>query len=226
MAQDKRRLFTTQTFFLMWLFFGLVWLFVHLAMTVAAGETWIVDEAIMLGLRNPQDLSDPIGPTWVEEIMRDATALGSNWLLVLMSGVIGLALGINGRPRLGWFLVSAILSGMLVSFLLKYGFTRPRPDLVPHHTRIYTSSFPSGHAMMSALTYFTLATLVAQIQPRRAIKILLFSVALLLAVMVGSSRVYLGVHWPSDIVAGWCAGGFWALLCHRVGKFFNLQGQL
>ncbi len=220
---DKSTLFAPRTLLIVWLLSGLCWGFLQLAMVIMAGDTFEIDSTIMYALRSGVDLSDPIGPSWLEEIMRDATALGSNWLLVLITFVVACYLMLIDRKRMAIFLVVAIISGILMSFALKLGFSRPRPDLVPHHTRIYTSSFPSGHAMMSAVTYLTLAGLLAQVQNRRAIKALVFVVAISTMVLVGVSRVYLGVHWPSDVVAGWCAGAFWAMMCFHLAKFYHLR---
>ncbi|NMH60381.1 phosphatase PAP2 family protein [Alteromonas ponticola] len=223
MVTDRSTLFSPRTLLLVWLISGLCWGFLQLAMVIMAGETFAIDSTIMYALRSGADLSDPVGPGWLEEIMRDATALGSNWLLIAITLVVAWYLVLIDRKRMAAFLILAIISGIAVSFALKLGFSRPRPDLVPHHTRIYTSSFPSGHAMMSAVTYLTLAGLLAQIQSRRVIKALVFFVAIFTMVLVGASRVYLGVHWPSDVVAGWCAGAFWAMMCFHVAKFFRLR---
>ncbi len=220
---DKATLFAPRTLLIVWVLSGLCWGFLQLAMVINAGETFEIDSTIMYALRSGVDLSDPIGPSWLEEIMRDSTALGSNWLLVLITFVVACYLMLIDRKRMAVFLMVAIISGIFVSFALKFGFSRPRPDLVPHHTRIYTSSFPSGHAMMSAVTYLTLAGLLAQVQSRRAIKALVFIVAIFTMVLVGASRVYLGVHWPSDVVAGWCAGAFWAMMCFHIAKFYRLR---
>jgi undecaprenyl-diphosphatase len=102
--------------------------------------------------------------------------------------------------------------GQGCSELLKHLYGRPRPDLVPHGVYVYSASFPSGHSMLSATVYLTLAALIASLEPRRGAKILVFVTAVLVMVAVGVSRIYLGVHWPSDVLAGWCAGAGLALV--------------
>jgi undecaprenyl-diphosphatase len=190
-----------------------LWAFVGLADEVREGDTHALDRGILLALRNPADPADPLGPRWLEEVARDVTALGGNAVLTGVTlAVIGfLALA---RKRGAALLVAASVGGgMALSTLLKLGFARPRPDLVPHAVEVYTASFPSGHAMLSAITYLTLGALLARVQPRWRLRIYILALAVLVTLLVGSSRVYLGVHWPSDVAAGWCVGAAWALAC-------------
>ncbi len=113
-----------------------------------------------------------------------------------------------------------------MSTLLKQLFSRPRPDLVPHESFVYTASFPSGHSMMAAVTYLTLGALLARVQPRRQVKAYLLVLAALVTLLVGISRVYLGVHWPTDVLAGWAAGAIWALLSWLVARWLQRRGQV
>jgi undecaprenyl-diphosphatase len=122
--------------------------------------------------------------------------------------------------------IAAVVGGMMLSTALKLGFERPRPDLVPAGARVYTASFPSGHAMLSAVTYLTLGALLARVERRRRTKAFLLATAVAVVLLVGVSRVYLGVHWPSDVLAGWCVGAAWAALCWFVALQLQRRGQV
>lgn len=204
----------------------LIFLFIQLAGYVMSGGTTSVDEQIVLAFRSATDLSDPIGPKWVEEIMRDVTALGGVGILAFMTFCVLVYLLMDGYKKAALVLLVGIATGMLVSFSLKYGFTRPRPDLVPHGSFVYTSSFPSGHAMMSALVYFSLAGLLSHLQFRRRVHTYFFFLAFILTISIGISRVYLGVHWPTDVLAGWLVGSGWALLTYFVARYLKSIGWL
>jgi undecaprenyl-diphosphatase len=202
------------------------WAFVKLAGEVIEGDTTRLDRTLMLVLRNPADPSDPIGPRWFEEAARDVTGLGGHTVLSLVTLAAVAYLLLARKRHAAVLVVAAVGGGMLISTLLKLGFDRPRPDLVPHGMRVYTASFPSGHAMLSAVTYLTLGALLARVQPRRRIKAFLLGLAILLTVLIGMSRVYLGVHWPSDVLAGWCGGAAWASLCWFVALQLQRRGEV
>lgn len=205
---------------------ALLFAFIKLADVVIEGETRPFDEAILLALRMPGDVSQPIGPLWLQEMVRDFTALGSIGVLTIITlGVIGWMV-FSGKQRTAGLVLVAVVGGVVFSSLLKLGFARPRPDLVPHSVAVFTNSFPSGHAMMSAVVYLTLGFLVARTQHAVALKVYLLSLALFLALLVGASRVYLGVHWPSDVLAGWVVGACWALLCSFVMSRLQETGQI
>ena len=125
--------------------------------------------------------------------------------------VLGFLL-LQGKPRVAGVMVVAIGGGMLLSPVLKLGFDRPRPNLVPHEVFVYSASFPSGHALHAAVVYLTLGALLARVQPHRRLKGYVLTVSVVLMVLVGSTRVYLGVHWPTDVLAGWAVGAAWAIL--------------
>jgi undecaprenyl-diphosphatase len=201
------------------------WGFIAILEEVSEGDTRAVDEAIILAFRVPGDPSDPIGPPWFEEAVRDVTALGSAPVLVIaVLAVVGfLALARAWRPAI--FALAASGGGLILSSLLKYAVDRPRPDLVPHGNLVYTSSFPSGHSMMSAVVYLTLAALVTGLIQRKRLKGYALGVAMTLTLLVGVSRVYLGVHWPSDVLAGWAAGAAWALGCWMLARRIGLGGS-
>jgi undecaprenyl-diphosphatase len=205
---------------------GIVWGFAELADEVLEGETRDADEAILLALRTPGDLTDPLGPGWVEELGRDFTALGGVGILVSMSlAVVGYLL-IERKRHAALLVVVAVAGGLLISTLLKEGFDRPRPDLVPHGSIVYTASFPSGHSMLSAVVYLTLGALLARVHAGRALKAYFLLVAAILTLLVGVSRVYLGVHWPTDVLAGWAGGAAWAILCWTVALQLQRRGQV
>jgi undecaprenyl-diphosphatase len=195
---------------------GGLWTFVEVADAVGEGELRAFDEAVLLAMREPSDPANPIGPRWVEEMGRDFTALGGNAILTLVSLAAALFLWMARRPRSVALLAATIVGGQILSLALKRGFGRPRPDLVPHESFVYTASFPSGHSMMSAVVYLTLGALLARVLPRRRMKLLVIACALLATALTGVSRVYLGVHWPSDVLAGWAVGASWAVACWLV----------
>jgi undecaprenyl-diphosphatase len=186
--------------------------FLYIGSSVLNGGFREADESILLALRNPADLADPVGPIWFEELVRDLTALGSTAILTLVVLAVAGFLYLSGQPRKAAAVVVWSAAGTALSHMTKLGFARPRPELVPHGAEVYTHSFPSGHAMLSAVIYLTLGVLVAASQEDRRIKRYVLCVAVLLTVLVGMSRVYLGVHWPSDVLAGWALGASFACL--------------
>jgi undecaprenyl-diphosphatase len=172
-----------------------------------------VDRAILRAFRSAADPALPIGPPWVVEAMTDLTAFGgAAGLLLVTAAAIGYLL-VARRPRTALFVLAATGGGTALAKLIKLAYDRPRPTLVPHLVDVATASFPSGHATDSAIVYLTLGALLARGVPERAIRVYILSVAIVLTLAIGVSRIYLGVHWPSDIVAGWTLGAAWALAC-------------
>ena len=143
-------------------------------------------------------------------------------LLIVLAVLLYLLL--DGKRRAALFILLAVAGGQVLSSVLKLGIDRPRPDLVSHMAEVYTLSFPSGHAMLSAVTYLTLGSLLANVLPGRILKIYVLTVAVIATLLVGISRVYLGVHWPTDVLAGWCAGAAWAMLCWLVARAMRRKG--
>jgi undecaprenyl-diphosphatase len=203
-----------------------VWGFVELAGAVLAGSVEQFDRWILLALRDPHDPLEPWGPPCLHEMMRDFTALGGVGVLALLTATVAGYLILVGKRRAALDVVLSVGTGILLSTLLKLGFDRPRPDLVPHGSRIYTASFPSGHSMMSAVVYLTLGALIARFRPGGRIKAYVLSLAVLLTVLVGVSRAYLGVHWPTDVLGGWATGAAWALLCWLVTLWLQRRGSV
>jgi len=199
-----------------------VWAFVALANEMKEGETYGFDRRILLAMRRPGDLA-PVGSPAVQEAVRDVSALGGVSLLGLITVIAVGFLVLDGKSRMAYFAAGSVVGGMVAAALLKDVFQRPRPEIVPHIAYAANTSFPSGHSMMSAITYLTLAALLARSQERKRLKAYFLLLAALLTFIVGASRVYLGVHWPTDVLAGWMAGAVWALLCWLVAKW--LQGR-
>jgi undecaprenyl-diphosphatase len=200
---------------------GGVWSFLELADAVKEGESHRIDEWLILALRDPADKSDPLGPKWFEEVMRDFTALGGYAILTPLTCLTAIYLWIRDRPRVAMLVLLAVVGGVLLSSILKTYFARPRPDLVPHGSYVLTKSFPSGHAMMAAITYLTLGAVMAEAEKKRTLRIFFLGLGILATLVVGISRVYLGVHWPTDVLAGWCAGAAWALCCWTVARVID-----
>lgn len=196
-------------------FFGVALLmlaFVEIADEVGEGEARWFDEGLLYALRT-SDPADPIGPRWLEETVVEITALGGFGVLALVTLLATGFLLLQRKGLHAVMLVVATLGGTAISEGLKVGFSRPRPDLVAHAVDVTSMSFPSGHAMLSAVTYLTLGALLARAQPQRRARAYILGAAVLLTLLIGASRIYLGVHWPTDVLAGWCLGAAWALLC-------------
>lgn len=205
---------------------GSLWGFSELTTVVQDGDPAKFDETILLALREPGHLDIPRGPTWLPQVMKDITALGGPAILTLLSlSVVGF-LVLEGKGRIALLVAASVLGGLLLSVALKHGFHRPRPGIVPHLTTETTTSFPSGHSMLSAVTYLTLGTLLARHYLDHRLKIFFLAAAVSIAFLVGLSRVYLGVHYPTDVLGGWCAGVAWALCCNLIAWQLQRRGQV
>ena len=200
--------------------------FAKLADAVGEGGTRAFDEWLLVSLRTPGNLADPVGPKWFEEMMRDFTALGSTGVLTVMVLTIAGFLAMTRKGYAALFVLASVIGGVLISQTMKWAYARPRPELVPHGAEVYTASFPSGHSMMAAVVYLTLGALLARTQVDRAVKVYILAVAVIVTVLVGVSRVYLGVHWPTDVLAGWALGAAWALTCWLVMTWLQARGQV
>ncbi|APT57818.1 MAG: PAP2 family protein [Azospirillum brasilense] len=200
--------------------------FVALAALVHGDSLEGFDRHLLLLLRDPADLERPIGPHWLPAIAQDVTALGSNVILVSVSLVVLGGLLLERKRGAALLTAVSILGGTVLSLLVKLLFERPRPDVVPHMVEVFTASFPSGHAMLSAVTYLTLGALMTRIQAGPRLKLYVMAVAVAVTLLVGASRIYLGVHWPTDVLAGWCLGSAWALSCWLVALRLQRRGQV
>lgn len=200
------------------LIFGALWAFVGIADEVEDGDTWRFDRKIMLALHG--------GPPWLDVVARDITALGGTIVLTLLTvAAVGYLLLIR-KWSTAVFISVSVLGGTLLSIALKHFFDRARPDLVPHAVHATSASFPSGHSMLAMTTFLTLGAVLAEVHKGTAIKVYILSWAVFLALIVGVSRVYLGVHWPTDVLGGWCLGSAWALLCATVGLWLQRHGLI
>ncbi|MDX8443657.1 phosphatase PAP2 family protein [Mesorhizobium australafricanum] len=200
---------------------GGMWGFVESMEAARATTPHAFDTEILLAFRHVGQPDSPIGPAWLQGAVRDVTALGSTVVLVLITTATIIYLLLIRRPGTALFVFAAIAGGQVLSSLLKLEVDRPRPDLVSHLVNETSLSFPSGHAMLSAVTYLTLGSLAARFLPDRRTKIFVLCLAVLITVLVGTSRIYLGVHWPSDVLAGWCAGFAWAMLCWLAARLLQ-----
>jgi undecaprenyl-diphosphatase len=203
--------------------------FIEIASEVGEDDALEFDRGVLRSLRSGPDLAEPIGPGWLTEAVVEITALGGTAILTLVTALAALYLLARQKVALALFLAGAISAGAIFNSVLKAAFLRDRPDLVPHLVEVSSASFPSGHAMNSAMVYLTLAALLISAERSWRVRIFLILAALLLVGMVGVSRVYLGVHWPTDVLAGWSIGAAWAVLCslvaHRLQQAKHLEGD-
>jgi undecaprenyl-diphosphatase len=204
---------------------GLTLAFLQIADEMVDGEMEAFDRFILMLFRDPANPDEVIGPAWMHEMVRDITALGSFALLGLLVLAVCSYLYLARMRSAALFVLVSVLGGTLMSTLLKMGYNRPRPDLTTMSEQ-FTASFPSGHAMLSAVTFLTLGALLARFAPTRPLQILSIGGAILLTLLVGLSRLYMGVHYPSDILAGWCLGSAWALLCSAIAIMLQRRGKV
>src|SRR3954447_11512185 len=204
-----------------WLFTGLflsvlMFGFVALAGEVMDGDTQAFDTRILRALRDPSDVSKPIGPMWLEGSLLDLTAIGGPTVLGLVVASVAGFLVLQTRYRTALVVVLTSAGGDLLDTVMKHAFDRPRPTIVPHLRVVYSTSFPSGHAMESAIVYLTLGAILMRAAQSRTTKLYILAIAVLLTVLVGVSRVYIGVHYPTDVIGGWIIGFVWASICWLV----------
>jgi undecaprenyl-diphosphatase len=203
-----------------------VWFFIALASEVGEGETLQLDKRIVRSLRAAADPAIPIGPAWLAGAMRDLTSLGSNVVLLLFTAAVAVFFAVRRQTHALALVVVSTGGGFFLAQALKLVFARPRPDIVPHLATVTSSSFPSGHSMFSAVVYLTLGALLSQMVEERSLKLYFLAVACFLTLVVGVSRVFLGVHYPTDVLAGWAAGLAWAVLCWMVASYLQRRGAV
>jgi undecaprenyl-diphosphatase len=199
--------------------------FVLVAGEMMEGDTQAFDRAILLAFRDPANLADPIGPGWMPGAVRDLTSLGSTVMMTLIVIASAGYLLLCRKRASAVLLLASVIGGSILSQIMKALFDRPRPEVVPHLMEEFSMSFPSGHAMMSAVLYLTLGALLARAQERRWQQVYILGVAIAVAFIVGISRVYLGVHWPTDVLGGWSVGAAWAMMCLLAASWFERRAD-
>jgi undecaprenyl-diphosphatase len=203
---------------------GALLAFMALAWAVSAGWLIDLDQTLLVAFRNAREPADPLGPAWLERVFADLTSLGSFTVLGVVVLIVFGFLWLDGKHHAALLVLLSAASGVVLSTLLKDGFERPRPELISRLTEVSSASFPSGHAMLSATIYLMLGVLIARVQMRPGLKIYPILVAIGLVASIGVSRLYLGVHWPTDVLAGWLVGAAWALLCYAVAGALQQRG--
>jgi undecaprenyl-diphosphatase len=200
-----------------------VGVFLELADDAPEGDYLPVETRIMEAMRRG---GEPWGPVGTAAVVRDITALGSAVVLILLTLLILGFLLMSGRMRVAALIAVATAGGQALNLTLKNAFERARPDSALHLVEVTSTSFPSGHSMASSIFYLTTGALLARMAARRREKTYFVGAALLITFMIGFSRVYLGVHYPTDVLAGWSAGTAWALLCWFVADWLGRRGKL
>jgi undecaprenyl-diphosphatase len=194
--------------------------FAKLFSEMREGETQAFDQRIIawVGTLHTSELTMEVG--------RDLTALGGIALLALMTAGVAGYLLICKKYHALLLLLAATVGALLWSTGLKYVIDRPRPELELHRSYVMTTSFPSGHAMLSAAVYLTLGSLLARLTKSPWLKLYYIGVAMLLTALVGISRVFLRVHWPTDVLAGWSVGLAWAIVCWAAARWLQNRGRV
>ena len=185
-------------------------IFLWLVLLIASGRSFSLDTTLIMLFRVADNPAVPLGPAWFHEAVRDMTALGSFVGLFFMALTATLALWLCGYRHLAIGLVISLAAAFLASTGLKIAIARQRPDIVEHAALTFTASFPSGHAFLSAATLLTIASFVGLASRRADIARFCMAMAVIITGLIGLSRVYLGVHWPSDVLGGWCLGIVWS----------------
>jgi len=207
-------------------FFLSLFVFINVGMLVTNGTTKQFDESIIKYFRVEGNNSEPTGPYFLTESMRDITSLGGETIITIITIFVVGFLYFQKRYNTMWLLLVATIGGILISLGLKEFYGRARPDISYRLISVTPLSFPSGHSMMSAIVYLTQAAIIARIQKNKKIRIYILSAALFLVFIIGFSRVYLGVHYPTDVIGGWTVGLAWASFCWLVAWYLQKRNKL
>ena len=182
------------------------WAFGLIARQIERGSTQAFDDAVLHYLaahRIP----------WLARAMLEVTALGTGLVVFMIVGVAALFLWLTTHRWSALLLLVATFGGLILNNVLKLVFNRPRPQVIPWVTPVVSSSFPSGHSMNAAIVYLTVAWLAARLMKGRWARWVLMLATFALVLLIGASRVYLGVHYPSDVLGGYVLGVAWAAFC-------------
>lgn len=193
----------------------LVVTFLKIAHEVQNGSEWF-DHAILLALRNSPE--DPIGSQGFQAAVVNLSGLGSGAVSGLVTLIAICFLCLAGRFRYAALVFACAVGTLVVMMTLKGIYERERPSIVTPIEYQGDESFPSGHSMISCALYLTLATLIARALPKRRLRVFTIGIGVLLVFLIGTSRLYLGVHYPTDVLAGWTVGCTWALVCGIVAR--------
>lgn len=200
--------------------------FIELVGEVREGDTGEFDRWAVRSFRRADEPGTPIGPAWVRGVGLDITALGGHAIIILVAAAVGLFLALKRQWRAMWLVLAASVGAAALSALSKHLIGRERPDIVPHLREVTTPSFPSGHATLAAAVYLTLGAVLAQVVTGRWARAYCLLLPMVVVVAVGISRVYLGVHYPTDVLGGWALGLAWALACWAVAHSLKDRGLL
>ncbi|MBP7863147.1 phosphatase PAP2 family protein [bacterium] len=198
--------------------FGL-YIFLEFSSEMAEGELTSIDNIILQALRNPHNPKELLGPKALLGFMQSVSSLGGVYALSAVSAVTALMFALKKKFRTCLLFILSVTSGSVIMVVLKYFFDRPRPSVVPHLGEFSLGSYPSGHSMVSALVYLTIGALLARSTKSLKTRTIYLSLSGVLVFLIGISRAFLGVHYPSDILAGWCAGVVWAAASYLLARF-------
>jgi len=203
-----------------------LFVFINIGILVTDGTTKQFDESIIKFFRVDENNSEPIGSYFLTESIRDVTSLGGETVITIITIFVLGFLFLRKRYDAMWLVLAATVGGALISLGLKEFYGRERPDISYRLIDVTQLSFPSGHSMMSAVVYLTQAAIIARIQKNKKIRIYILSAAIFLTLIIGISRVYLGVHYPTDVIGGWTIGLAWASFCWFVAWYLQRRNKL
>lgn len=199
-------------------------LFSILAALDVRGALHGFDVAILTSLADGR--SGEIKVARYSETMRDITSLGGTTLIIFATTATVLwffQLGQKGKAAL---MALTVITSSALNNTLKQFFDLPRPDIFPHGTLVSSMTFPSGHTFTGAVTYLTIAFLIYQLEIKPQLKIFAFCTAIFVSFWIGISRLYLGVHWPSDVIASWILALGWCALCWMIWIIWQTDEQI